>query len=182
MKKSKFKGFTLIELIVVIAIISILTLLIVPNWMHSIHKSRVSEQNGKARVVFNAAQSAAQDFMFKERIQKPAAGKGVGNKGFVLYWNSATQTARGFSVSGGTKTSVDNAVAEEFASSINHIFSDFENTTYGIYINNYIVEDVACGASDSPNYLGSFPEKQTERNNSSQSISGYVYGAANVTP
>lgn len=61
------KGFTLIELIIVIAIIGILAGVLIPSWGNYIQRARTRSQNLKAKTVLNAAQTIVTDMKFSER-------------------------------------------------------------------------------------------------------------------
>lgn len=57
----KLKGFTLIELIVVMAIIGILAAFLVPSFLGYVRNARASRLNSNARSVYSAAQLAIVD-------------------------------------------------------------------------------------------------------------------------
>lgn len=57
-RKNK-KGFTLVELVVVIAIVGVLAAILVPTMMNYIKKARLKAANGNAKLAFTTAKSAA---------------------------------------------------------------------------------------------------------------------------
>ena len=61
------KGFSLIELIIVLAIIGILLAILIPSWGYYMSQARYKAQNSKAKIIFNAAQSKILDISAEER-------------------------------------------------------------------------------------------------------------------
>ena len=47
----KVKGFTLIEMIIVLAIIGILGGILIPSWMNYIANSKIKKQNDKIKIL-----------------------------------------------------------------------------------------------------------------------------------
>ena len=65
--KSK-KGFSLVEMIVVLAIIGILMAILIPTWSYFIMRANVRSQNNYSKVIFNAAQTQAKSSMNAKTI------------------------------------------------------------------------------------------------------------------
>ena len=102
MKKMNNKGFSLVELIIVIAIMAILIGVLAPQYIKYVEKSRVSADEDCADQLKNAAMTATTD---EEYIYS------------MNYGDSITLTKDGCSVnpSGGTANGLEQALGEYFS-------------------------------------------------------------------
>lgn len=166
-KKTK-KGFTLIELVVVLAIMGILIAIIIPSWSYFVRRSRERTANAKAKVIFNAAQTEVTRVNMKERpnlniVNDPAADSTkkvaaanalyIGSGEFYFYWdgkNGAEVDKDGNDIGSDTKSNVS------FANGINNINNNGEGV-YKIYVENYNVRSVVYSDLGSGRYKGTYP-------------------------
>ena len=74
MRKSNKKGFTLVELVVVIAIIGVLAAILIPTMMNYVKKSRMRTANSNAKLVFESINNMASDKVADgDKVSKIAA-------------------------------------------------------------------------------------------------------------
>ncbi len=66
-KAARAKGFTLIELIVVIGIIGVLLTVAIPTISSYMRRSRLKSSNANAKLIFNSIQTICQELEFSER-------------------------------------------------------------------------------------------------------------------
>lgn len=136
MKTTK-KGFTLIELIVVIAIIGVLAAILVPSMLGYVKKSKIQGANSTASTLAKAANSAVTDLDEEDKV--PADGTVMGSD----------ITAE--------------ASKKEVAESINTFFNDFKDLGADAAVE---FKDGVCVAAAvvSGAYYGTYPAVYTAKN------------------
>jgi type IV pilus assembly protein PilA len=77
MKKSNKKGFTLVELVVVIAIIGVLAAILVPSMLNYVKKSKLKQANSNAKTAYNAVSGAISDVETQGYSSKTAIGDSI---------------------------------------------------------------------------------------------------------
>lgn len=193
-KKSK-KGFTLMELIIVIAIMGILMAIIIPSWGYFIRRARERSANAKAKVVFNAAQTEVTRMCAKERPLNNIVHNSSSDSVLVektkkeIYMGDYDLKDRDkedqssnrkyydfyFYWDGENGCRVDDkgvkkAVTSDdtrFARGINSITGG--DGTYKIYVRNYTVMSVVYSDYENGNYKGTYPVGMDELSDSDRS-------------
>lgn len=133
MKTTK-KGFTLIELIVVIAIIGVLAAILVPSMLGYIRKSKINAANSTAAQVHKAANTALTE-MDEESIAFTDAGTSiVHNIGDALSGEDGDEAIKG---------------------KIKKFMDDAEKCAFAIKVNGG--NCVAAAASQDNKYFGTYP-------------------------
>lgn len=135
MKTTK-KGFTLIELIVVIAIIGVLAAILVPSMLGYVTKSKIQGANSTASTLAKAANSAVTDLDEEDKV--PADG--------IVHGTDTTTEVSG--------TDVGDAIVT--------FFNDFKgNANMGVEFKNGVCVSAAVKSGA---YMGTFPAVFTAKN------------------
>jgi type IV pilus assembly protein PilA len=151
--KSK-KGFTFIELIIVMAIIAIFAALLIPTWGYFLSRARTRQNNATARIVFNAAQTAVVEMNANERSLHVDPANRYVTSPFYFYWNGSSgfvcdSDGNDISAAGETRNAV-------FADTVNRILDNTEYA-YKIYVVDNKVEAAAAGRDATDNFVGVYP-------------------------
>lgn len=156
------KGFTFIELIIVLAIIAIFTAILVPTWGYFLDRSRTRTNNSRARIVFNAAQTAIVETQANEsKWDNDVDHRYVPERGdFYFYWdgrNGFRCDADGLRDDSFAIDSADSDLRNQrFANAVNRILEE-DDVAYKIFVHDSKVESVASARNANDPYIGIYP-------------------------
>ena len=146
----KKKGFTLIELIVVIAIIGVLAAILVPAMLGYVKKSKITTANTTAKSVYNAFNSALTDMDTEDYKIALITSSTADEDGSTADWKATTKP------SVATSSTVPGDLKKVMAFKVHTYFSDIEK----VKTFRYELTNGGCTAVGVLNgaYPGSYPK------------------------
>ncbi|MBR1555968.1 MAG: type II secretion system protein [Oscillospiraceae bacterium] len=167
----RVKGFTLIEMVVVIAIIGALLGVFAPAMSNYYWKSRVKAANAEAKMIYNAAQTEVQKYIAFDRANPENPLKDYSSSkqshlsgyymityspsGIEIYSIDATSLSKSsgnLNIAGSSST-LQSAVTN-IVTTVNNTVSDAETKCWAICVNNYIVKSCIAADQTTTPYVG----------------------------
>ena len=150
MKTKKVKGFTLIELIVVIAIIGVLAAILVPAMLGYVKKSKIQSANSAASTILKATNSALTEL---DELDLTYSKSSLGG-GQLSHAAHASIASQGLS----NASFANDAIVLDFMTSY---FDSAVATEFNVTISNNVAVAAACKSGA---YVGTSPTVYTNKN------------------
>ena len=159
--KKTVKGFTIVEMVVVMAIIGILLGILTPSLLTYYRNSRLKSANADAKMIYNAVQTEIMKYMNMDRVNTEQSGF-AGS----VWMGYQPGSGNGFSTDSSTPSSLTAiASAEEdkkttagacntVINNVNHAVSGASDVCWAVYVNNYIVKAGVSSAQATSKYVG----------------------------
>lgn len=163
-RKSRVKGFTLVEMITVIAIIGILLGILTPAMMTYYRKSRLQAANADAKMVYNAAQTEVQKYINRDRMEGDATKRsGFAGKALISYRNDtggeyAADPANALTAVDATATG---QAAAHVIEAVNKMVSGAPEVYWGVYVDGYIIKASVSANMPNSRYIGCYTAHKT---------------------
>ena len=179
--RNRVKGFTLIEMIIVIAILAILVGILAPSMMSYYRSSRIKEANTDAKMVYNAAQTEVMRYMSSDRttLQKSGFLEGMWiaytPNGEIRYASgpNTPSAASAMSVASDSDTDSKAVAARTVARRVNTMVSGSGNVCWSVYVNNYIVQGCTSASSNGSANVGFYSANKQTASPAEQSSGTY---------
>lgn len=180
-KVARAKGFTLIELIVVIGIIGVLLTVAIPTIGSYMRRSRLKSSNANANLIFNSIQTICQELEFSERDDSNTTFYGsetITDGNMIVYsingvatatvWLDTNHDGTVYTVKDTafnnalTDTLNDDSTRSSFMNRMERLFAGQNETTWVAYIDGFQVMAVICADTNSNRYVGAYPISTTD--------------------
>ena len=143
---TRVKGFTLMELIIVIAIIGVLLGILMPSMAAYYRRSRLQSANANAK---------AQRFVSRDRTAADASGfAGVVEIAYFGDTGAAQYAENGNGYVGVDTTTAVSTAAQNVVTAVNRTVSDGPEICWAVYIDNYIVKGAVAAPTRSDVNVG----------------------------
>lgn len=157
--KKTVKGFTIVEMVVVVAIITILLGVLAPSLMTYYRQSRIRSANADAKMIYNAVQTEVINYMAKDRIASDAKKSGFNNTMWISYEPNvgikfSKADPKDMISEANFGAAPDKSVASEIVNKVNCSVSGASDVHWAVCVSNYIVKASVSANNTSSNCIG----------------------------
>ncbi len=175
-KKLHVKGFTIIELIVVMAIIGVLLGVLGPNMLAYYRMSRIKDANSNAKMVYQAAQTQVSKYRTKDIAGTTDSPFGTNT---VIYISYDKDTGIKWSTAGNGLETLDSedssaSYIQAVVENININVDDADQTEWAIVVDGYTVKGCVSADATTAYYVGWYSCDKEQADTSAKSEKTYA--------